>query len=330
MQIDKINPALPTLPEYLSALGYQTHAYASNPNIGPEMQFNRGFDHFIRKSRQNASVFIRDIIAKQEILQEQPYLLYLHLNDCHTPYTRRKAFYRTPENFNDKTEREKAKYLSEIGYVDNQIKKLYKSLQLEENTIFILLSDHGEEFMDHGQLFHKGTLYDELNRIICTFKGPGITPQRLDYNVSGVDIIPTLLELLGQPIPEHMEGQSLVPLLRDEADASPLADTLEERTLFAHRMDNHNPGQEYWAAIQQHWKLIESNAHGPKLFDHRSDEAEQSNIYAEKLTEIAALQDQLQTFKALFTKKKDTPKEKVEVPIDDALVEELESLGYLE
>ena len=74
-------------------------------------------------------------------------------------------------------------------------------------------SDHGTEFLDHGQHFHGHTVYGELNRIPMFFWGPEFVPAgvRIPTTVQNLDFMPTVLELAGLPSPEAAQGQSLVP-----------------------------------------------------------------------------------------------------------------------
>jgi len=77
-------------------------------------------------------------------------------------------------------------------------------------------ADHGEEFGDHGGSFHARTLYEELLRIPLIIWGPGIPARSLAERGGLIDLGPTILDLFGQPIPEQLMGQSLLPLLAGE------------------------------------------------------------------------------------------------------------------
>src|SRR5262249_1324620 len=72
---------------------------------------------------------------------------------------------------------------------------------------------------DHQGFEHGHTLYDELLHVPLIIHGPGIESQRIDTPVSLLDVVPTILDLLGQPVPKEVVGRSLMPLVRHDPDA---------------------------------------------------------------------------------------------------------------
>ena len=83
-------------------------------------------------------------------------------------------------------------------------------------TLLVFTGDHGEEFFEHGRMFHGQSVYGELNNMPLIFWGPGPRAARArpsSETVQTVDLMPTLLELSGLPVPEGVQGHSLVPLL---------------------------------------------------------------------------------------------------------------------
>ena len=112
------------------------------------------------------------------------------------------------------------KYDYEIAFVDRWVGEIVDALAengLAENTMIVLVSDHGEAFGVHrayGQrmFFHGQTLYDELLRVPVLFVIPGIAPRKVDQPVMLIDIAPTLLATLGLAIPPAMQGRSLLPV----------------------------------------------------------------------------------------------------------------------
>ena len=82
----------------------------------------------------------------------------------------------------------------------------------------LVTSDHGEEFLEHGSWEHQKTLYEEVIRIPLLLAGPGVTPRREAQQSSLLDVAPTVLAWAGLPVPEHMQGRSLLaPLPEREA-----------------------------------------------------------------------------------------------------------------
>lgn len=82
-----------------------------------------------------------------------------------------------------------------------------------EQTVVVVLSDHGEEFLDHGRLSHGRTLYDEVLRVPLIVRAPGRAAVEVRTPVSLADVAPTLLELCGVAPRHEMDGRSLVPLI---------------------------------------------------------------------------------------------------------------------
>jgi arylsulfatase A-like enzyme len=120
-----------------------------------------------------------------------------------------------------------AQYDREIRYTDDELRRLFRTiddLELAENTVFILSSDHGEAFLEHGVLGHGSRLDDEAVRVPLMFWGKGIAAgRRIGVPVAHVDLMPTILDLLGIPQPPALEGLSLVSLLRGSGDEAAFA-----------------------------------------------------------------------------------------------------------
>jgi len=120
----------------------------------------------------------------------------------------------------------------EVAYVDYEVGRLLDGISqrgLDDNTIIVLISDHGEEFGDHDGFEHGHTLYDELLHVPLIIGVPGFHPESEDDSVSDaggrvttrvrqIDIAPTLCELMGiQPDPAFV-GKSLVALLKGQQE----------------------------------------------------------------------------------------------------------------
>jgi arylsulfatase A-like enzyme len=325
--LNRLPAGVVTLPERFRALGYATFGMASNPIIWDEMGFSRGFDEFRRDLKATADDFVEQVKAwKGRLQQSSPFFLYLHLNDVHGPYEAHEPYY---EEQQDWLEDRRARYLSEIGYVDEHIREVYETLNLAEDTILVLLSDHGEEFRDHGGLTHFTSLYVELNRVMMMFHSPpmGLDPKRVDSNVSLIDVLPTLVDLVsGEPV-VSAEGVSLAPILRNDEASEALTDQLRRRTLFAHRLPRYNPNP-YWGAIWRHWKVIERPDASLEAYDHRSDPIEKRNLYSRDPSQVPArLIAALEEFK---TREPVEAPSTIQVEVDEELERTLESLGYVQ
>jgi arylsulfatase A-like enzyme len=128
-------------------------------------------------------------------------------------------------------------YMDGVRWVDGLLAETVERLRtlgLLENALLVVTGDHGEAFGEHGVLHHGRILYDELLRVPLVLVGPAATPFRggrvIDGSVGLVDLMPTFLETLRLPPPDGLEGVSLCPLARGEAEGHPVISE-ETRTL---------------------------------------------------------------------------------------------------
>jgi arylsulfatase A-like enzyme len=159
----------------------------------------------------------------------------------------------------------RATYDGEIAYTDAQIARLLarvKSLGLAENTIIVVTSDHGEQFLEHGSRGHSKTLYQEEIRVPLLIRAPGFGPRRIHHRVRLLDLYPTLWEIahlaeqpgtraLARRVREQSMGRSLVPWMRGE---EPVGDDGEAYCSLD--LD----GRKKEAYLHGEWKLIENVA----------------------------------------------------------------------
>jgi arylsulfatase A-like enzyme len=110
-------------------------------------------------------------------------------------------------------------YDAALHQADEEVGRLLAALRalgLDDSTIVVVVSDHGEEFGDHGGVNHGRTLHEEVLRVPLLMRAPGLAPREIVEPVSLADVTPTLLELVGLAPEREMDGRSLVPLLRGE------------------------------------------------------------------------------------------------------------------
>ncbi len=331
IELHRIADDLPTLPELFKNSGYTTFGMSANINIAEEMGFDRGFDRFEFADMATADVFLERMREwKPEIEASGPYFLYLQFIDPHMPYHLREPYYEEGER--TRLEELRARYLSEIGYLDANIQEIYELLNLRENTVFVVVTDHGEEFMDHGHLRHGPRLYDELHRVLMMIRAPslGIKGQRIALNVSLIDVLPTLVDLIGgKPIPKTA-GVSLVPLIKRNRQAESLMTKLKNRTLFAHRMGYEGlRGTQAWAAVYQHWKMILWRNSRMELYDHRNDLQEKNNLFGKvKNRRVSTLGAKLRKFRTR-SQTHETSAKKIQIDLDEERLKTLKSMGYV-
>ena len=109
-------------------------------------------------------------------------------------------------------------YAAAIAFLDQQVGRVLDDLDardLTDRTIVVFLSDHGYHLGEHD-FWQKMSLHDESARIPMMIAGPGIRPGRTAALVQQIDLYPTLCELVGVDVPPHVQGRSLVPLLRED------------------------------------------------------------------------------------------------------------------
>lgn len=167
-----------------------------------------------------------------------PFLLFVHLFDPHDPYRPPEPFDRfVPGGPDDPVDASLnpldgrplnvvadmvAKYDGEIAWTDFQVGRLLDRLAelgLENDTLVVLTSDHGEEFYEHGHFEHRRTLYRESVHVPLLMRLPGVLPEgrRVREPASILDIVPTVARLCGLPIPEASGGIDLTDLATGRA-----------------------------------------------------------------------------------------------------------------
>ena len=109
-----------------------------------------------------------------------------------------------------------AKYDETIRIIDEQVGRLYDFLKHEkllENTILVILGDHGDVIAEHGIYFANCTLFDGAVRAPMIMKLPGMAGRDVSEMVQNTDIVPTLLNFMGEE--RKLDGYSLIPLIKE-------------------------------------------------------------------------------------------------------------------
>ena len=180
-------------------------------------------------------------------------------------------------------------YLASVTFADDMIGRVLRALEQSQyagNTIVVLFSDHGYH-VGEKQKYHKGTLWEESTRVPLIVSAPGVSVAAGNSTraVSLVDIYPTLSQLASLDPPEDLDGESLVPLLRDpEAPRSTPALTTRQGRHHAIRTDR--------------WRYIRYSDGSEELYDHELDPMEWSNLagdaaHSETVERLATTLDQM-------------------------------------
>ncbi len=220
----RLDPAQQTLAESLREAGYHTAAFVSSFRLERRFGLNQGFDVYDdavagrRRSSESLERTASEVTDKatkwirQRLDNPEPFLAWVHYNDPHAPY-------RAPERF--ARQFVGRPYDAEIANVDFEIGRLLEALAASghrERTLIVVTGDHGEALGDHAEQGHGFLLHESTLRVPLIFTAPSIFrgPFLVDDTVvSVVDILPTIVELLGlEGVPEA-DGNSLLAAAGD-------------------------------------------------------------------------------------------------------------------
>jgi arylsulfatase A-like enzyme len=182
------------------------------------------------------------------------------------------------------------RYAQEAELIDREIGRLLQGLKVQglaERTLLVVSNDHGEGLWDHDLPGHVEQLYAEAVHSPAVLVLPGrIAPQLVDVPAQHVDLLPSVLELLGLPPKPDVQGRSLVPLLRGAdgrpVDSAAAAKLPWDRELYLQTFPP-EAGADKRALLQGRWKLITTEPGGRReLFDLAADPAELVDLSAER------------------------------------------------
>ncbi len=320
IKIDRIPEEIETMPEIFKKAGYSTFAISDNFNIGDKQGFDQGFDKMITYGYKGAEQVNKDLFSwKEEIEKSEKYFIYLHYMDPHGPYHAREPWYKDPGN--RKLEPLEA-YESEISYVDSYIKKAYEEFGWDKNTVIVITADHGEGLWDHGRQGHGFSLYREEIQIplIIHFPG-GAEGKRIKPNVSNIDILPTLRDIIGLQKSDSDEGWSLLPLVRGEEEK------YKNRYIFSYLWKKVTDLVEFKATIYKNFHFQNKISLKKELFNLMLDHKEKKNIFfkAFKIAREMELQ-----FEKFFSNCKKYEKKSVNYKLNKERLEKLKTLGYVQ
>lgn len=218
-----LDPSLVTLAERLGEAGYATGAVVANRLVhAKDGRFDQGFAYFASPPEpQRAAEAVDEALRFLEDRRGLPTFLYVHTLDPHSPYSPPPPFDRRygpaptparpaaePYHYRKREDlaRIVAQYDGEIAYGDREFGRFLQALKekgLYDRALIVFLSDHGEEFLDHGGWVHGHTLFDELVRVPLVVKYPGNRHggRRIGRQVQLIDVLPTILNTQGMPVP---------------------------------------------------------------------------------------------------------------------------------
>ncbi len=347
---DILPQRLTTLAELLRDHGYLTAAWVQNSHLRKFMGFAQGFVTYhdqqgpVERIAGKVEHFL-DLAARREGV-----FVYAHFIDLHDPYRPPPpyaAMFGAPGDDAyagidlaewgaylaelregkrqlepAQAERLAALYDGQIRRVDDRLGRLFARLRrlgLYDSTLIVLTADHGDGFLEHGFISHSTTPYEELVRVPLIVKLPAGrgAGSRIGTQSRLVDVLPTVLELAGIRETLDIDGCSLVPLLRGEAQrdsacgvaVSEIADQDGEPTLALRT-----------AAA----KFIRRPGQPDELYDLATDPGETRNVAGTGLAEEPVL---ARMAAGIAEARRQAATE--QVTLDPQLIRELKALGYL-
>ncbi len=318
----RVGEAETTLAELLQGAGYRTAgfvgAFVLDARFGLDQGFElyddyygekRAFQHFDLVERQADAVlgpagrWIRETSGS-------PWFAWVHLWDPHSPYS-------APGG--DRTASPETRYDAEVAYADLRLHEFMERLDAAgklARTLVVVTGDHGEALGDHGEKTHGTFAYNATLRVpFLVWAGGALGPAVFSEPVRHVDLLPTVLDLLGVPPPGGLDGQSLRPFLAGEEEYRTLSSYFE--ALNTHLTRDWAPLR---GVMEDGHKLIELPI--PELYDLESDPRERENLYQRQGATVQKLADSLTAL---------TQGRPVVAPRapDRETLERLRSLGYI-
>jgi arylsulfatase A-like enzyme/Flp pilus assembly protein TadD len=323
-----VPPGIETLAKVFKARGYATGAFVAAYVLDSKWGLNLGFDTYYDKfdlSRfETISLGEVQRPANEVVDQVLPWLeknkggksfTWVHLYDPHTPYKPPPPY---DELYADHP------YTGEIAFTDSQIGRIWTFLEgngLTDNLFLVLAGDHGESLGEHREGAHGFFVYQSALHVPLVFVTPfpklqGIVSPGV---VSLIDIMPTLCEMTGAPVPPQVQGKSLVPAFFDP-----------RRT-----PENYAYSETYYPRYHYGWSELRAVQDGrhklilapvPELYDVVRDPGEEKNlVYLEKETyeEMRAAADRFIARASQSAYELDVSK------VDEETRERLAALGYI-
>jgi choline-sulfatase len=260
------------LSEHYKANGFSTATFLANGYVSDKFGFKQGWDHYTNYIREGRNTEAGNVFKEagdwlEKNGKDGRFFVYIQTIDPHVPYDPPAQFLEMydareytgqvkprmtpvllerakknpPEVTFDASDKRRIEALhdAEISYHDDEMGKFIEKVEklgLWKDTLFVITSDHGEEFNDHGSWGHGHSTYQELLHVPLLFHQPGAVPAgRVSTVVSTIDIAPTVLELTGVPPMPAAEGTSLAGYFRGQPPARPavaFSDFLDDRRVI--------------------------------------------------------------------------------------------------
>ena len=319
----------PTLATLLKGKGYQTAAFVGAYPVAAAFGFDQGFDTFDedfhetspgesgaeRRANEVADSALRwlELVAGPTAgSRNRPFFAWLHFYDPHAPYT-------PPAPYRDRFAGHP--YDGEIAFTDAQVGRVIDWLRSSHHaadTMVVLLADHGEGLGDHDELMHAVLIYQSTMRVPLMMSGPGIPAGTVVRPRAGtVDVMPTVLGLLGIRADPALAGRDLRPLM---ANGAVPPDPLYGESLFG-RLNCHWASLRSW--VKDDWKLIVGSQ--PELYNLAEDPQESHDLAAQDPARVDRMTQELRRAMQRLAPQGDKAQPNPATPEQE---QRLRSLGY--
>jgi len=334
--VGRLREDVPTIAEWFRERGYTTAAFVGASVLMSHWGLNRGFDvyedyfeiealsqvDFSRAERPADRVV--DLASKWITeMEAKPFFLWLHLYDPHDPYIPPEPY---ATDFKDRL------YDGEIAFTDAMLGRFFETLKkrgLYKDSMIVFTSDHGESLGEHEEAYHAYYVYEASLRVPLIFrlpaglaKGRFAAGLRVSNQVRSVDIAPTIIQLLGHPVPSWVQGESLVAMM---------AGKRSNRMLPAYA-ETHYPRIHFgWSPLFSYsdgvHKFIEAPV--PELYDLKKDPGELANLYSRRQALANQLREELHSLQRTFLRPSQEHADGAKGELDPETIERLKSLGYV-
>ncbi|MCA9027446.1 MAG: sulfatase-like hydrolase/transferase [Planctomycetaceae bacterium] len=322
-----LDPQLPNLTESLRQAGYRTGAFLASVVLHSRYGLNHGFDvydddmaggeqhgHEMHLMR-NADIVVDRTLEWLNSLQDDSFFCWVHLFDPHAPYESHEEVF--GDRFADRP------YDGDIAFADQHIGRLVANLKdrgLYDNTLIVVVGDHGEGLGEHLEDEHGFMLYNSTLRVPLIISAPRrcLSGHRVSTPVSQVDILPTVLAFL------DIEPETAVTISGRSLSAAMQGSNIEPRVCYSESKSLYHAFG--WAPLEsvtkEDWKYIKTTRE--ELYDLKGDPNELNNL-------AESQPDQLREMQELFIHVQQNMNVRAagNVELSENERRKLETLGYL-
>ncbi len=319
---------LVTMAELFQSRGYETGAFIGAWVLDSKWGLDQGFGTYVDDFdlnryaavsfdtvRRPADEVLDAALPWIEARRDMPFFAWIHLYDPHSPY-------QPPPPYDRRFPGQP--YFGAVAFMDAQLDRLWQALEkggLFDRSVIVIAGDHGESLGEHGERTHGFFVYDAAIRVPLIVDAPlaGARGVVAPGPAGLVDVLPTVAELTGLPLPAEARGRSLVPALRGRPETR--TGLVYSETYYPRF---HYGWSELRAVLDGRRKLILAPV--PELYDPAADPGERTDLAAAEPETVAALRAAAESLV------RDAGRGAVETAaagVDAATREKLATLGYV-